>query len=81
MTEVMDLCSGCPAPCCYNRLVPLTDDEELRFEHIKLFGTSFLKSDKETGACMYLNTSNGNCSRWRDRPAACRTYDCRTDGY
>ena len=76
----MSICSGCPAPCCYDRLVPLEDTED-SFESIELLGIQFLKMDKETRACVYLDISSGNCTIWKDRPKACRDFDCLLHGY
>lgn len=82
--EVMDLCKGCPAPCCFNKIVPLSEedlkDEVLLKNSATLFGTRVLKT-KENNACIFLDVEKGLCSAWNNRPYACKQFSCLEQGF
>jgi Fe-S-cluster containining protein len=81
--EVMELCNGCPAPCCYLKAVPLTEEEALQevFQGatVDLFGSSVLKL-QSNGACHFLDVEAGLCSIWDKRPYTCRHFSCQEHG-
>lgn len=66
--------SVCHAVCCRTAVVPLADEEIKtgRFRTMKHQGAVVLERTEE--GCVYLK-DNG-CGIYKDRPAACRAFDC-----
>lgn len=65
----------CHAVCCRTAVVPLADEEIAsgRFRSMKHQGGAVVLERTAEG-CVYLK-DNG-CSIYKDRPAACRAFDC-----
>ena len=75
----LELLPICGARCC--RLTfPLSsqdlDEGVVRWDH----GRPYLIRHDADGACTHLDRAHGTgCTVYAQRPATCRTYDCRTD--
>ena len=67
----------CGARCC-NLRHPLTsqdlDEGVIRWDH----GQPYLIKH-EAGRCVHQDAPTGQCTSYAQRPATCRTYDCRGD--
>ena len=78
--DVRDVpCDGCTA-CCRKDLVALEpmlgdDPEKLPLHH--QMGDMLVLDRKPDGSCVYLGDEG--CTVYEDRPATCRSYDCRID--
>ncbi len=84
------ICKGCDVPCCKGLLIPLLNyDEFLSGKYpIRVVDIPELKKDVPNSqnviglamrkeGCFFLK--DNKCSIYKNRPKACRIYDCRVD--
>ena len=83
--EPVDLdCSAhhatCAAACCNSFNVFLTEDEAASNKYLWDVAMPYRLLVDDDGTCVYFDRDGYKCSIWKDRPASCRNFDCRTDG-
>lgn len=69
----------CGAACCTSFSVVLTAEEAASNKYLWDIAFPYRLLVDEQGTCVYFDRTSLSCSIWNDRPAACRTFDCRKD--
>lgn len=69
----------CGAACCTSFSVVLTAEEAASNKYLWDLAFPYRLLVDESGTCVYFDRSTLRCTIWADRPAACRTFDCRKD--
>ena len=68
----------CQARCCMLTF-PLTDEEVAGKRLAWSYGQPYHIAHGPDHRCVHQARPTGECTVYADRPAICRTYDCRTD--
>lgn len=79
------VCSGCAAPCCVGRAVPVGDDEVARLAAVLGVAPEAFRERgedgarlrrRDDGACVFALAVDGSyrCGVERDKPRSCRVY-------
>jgi hypothetical protein len=69
----------CGATCCTSFSVVLTAEEAASNKYLWDIAFPYRLLVDEHGTCVYFDRTSLSCTIWNDRPAACRTFDCRKD--
>lgn len=70
---------SCGAACCTSFSVVLTAEEAASNKYLWDIAFPYRLLVDEAGTCVYFDRTSLSCTIWADRPAACRTFDCRKD--
>ncbi len=70
---------ACGAACCTSFSVVLTAQEAASGKYKWDIAFPYRLLVDEVGTCVYFDRPTLRCTIWNDRPAACRTFDCRKD--
>lgn len=70
---------ACGAACCTSFSVVLTAEEAASGKYLWDIAFPYRLLVDAQGTCVYLDRERLACTIWQDRPAACRTFDCRKD--
>ena len=70
----------CEAACCTSFNVFLTAEEAASNKYLWDLAMPYRLLVDDDGMCVYFDAVNFKCTIWKDRPASCRNFDCRTDG-
>lgn len=70
----------CNAACCTSFNVFLTAEEAASNKYLWDIAMPYRLLVDDDGTCVYFDRDNFKCSIWKDRPASCRHFDCRSDG-
>ena len=68
----------CHARCC-SFVVELSRQDLEEGQLLWNIEEPYLLRREADGYCSYLDRATRGCGAYRNRPAACRTYDCRSD--
>ncbi len=88
------MCEGCPSPCCKGIFQPVLTQEEWigrKFMSTMIPPPAWLRERVPRAqylavllttpmmGCPYHDHLTNTCTKWPSPPAACLSYDCRTD--
>ncbi len=73
-------CGACQK-CCQNNpaiqiLPEVGDDPALYGDNVEFVEGTMVLKRQSNGSCIYLDSDSG-CSNYENRPAICRSFDCR----
>lgn len=69
----------CDAACCTSFNVFLTAEEAASNKYLWDVAMPYRLLVDEDGRCVYFDNITHRCTIWKDRPASCRNFDCRSD--